>query len=93
MVNRFEMWNGQKLLLFIFNSNQKEQLFVWPTKCVVEELKGNTWYFSEIIERKSSAQFSETSITGPHLHHEVTLVVIGSHPNTSLKHYASLKKR
>ena len=32
MVNRFEMWNGQKLLLFIFNSNQKEQLFVWPTK-------------------------------------------------------------
>ena len=49
-------------LLFIFNSNQKEQLFVWPTKCVVEELKGNTWYFSKTIEKKSSAQFSETSM-------------------------------
>ena len=59
----------------------------------MEELEGNTWYFSEILDRKPSAQFSEATIIGPRLHHEVTLVMIDSHPNTLWKHYASLNKK
>ena len=94
MVNRSELRNGRKLLLSlfpllsIFNPNQKDKLFVLSTKCEVEELEGNTWYLSEIMDRKSPAQFSETSINHPRLHHEVTLVVIGSYPNVRWKQHA-----
>ena len=42
------------------------------------------------MEKKSLAQLSETSLNDPRLHHEVTLVVIDSHP---WKHYASLNKK
>ena len=99
MVKRSELIIDRKLLitvfflLFIFNSNQKWKLFVLSAKCVMEELD-NAWYFSEIIDRKSPAQFSETSIIDPRLHHEVTLVVIGSKPNTPYKHVSkTLKER
>ena len=51
-------------LLFILYPNQNGKIFVLSTKCEVEELNGNTWYFSEIKDRKSLAQFSETSIIG-----------------------------
>lgn len=45
------------------------------------------------MEKKSLAQLSETSLNDPRLHHEVTLVVIDSHPNSPWKHYASLNKK
>ena len=41
------------------------------------------------MEKKSLAQLSETSLNDPRLHHEVTLVVIDSHPNSPWKLYAS----
>ena len=69
-------------LLFILYPNQNGKIFVLSTKCEVEELNGNTWYFSEIKDRKSLAQFSETSIIDSRLYHAVTLTVISSRPNT-----------
>ena len=77
----------------MFYPNQNGEIFVLSTKCEVEELKGNTWYFSEIKDRKSLAQFSETSIIDSRLYHAVTLTVISSHPNMSWKHHASWRKR
>lgn len=105
MVNRSELRNSLKLLIIvffflcylIFRSNQKgkkkaDYLYYlrsvwWKNWKVTHDIP------QKFMEKKSLAQLSETSLNDPRLHHEVTLVVIDSHPNSPWKHYASLNKK